>query len=334
MNIEKCTFENCKTILSASQAEKTKKLLGKTLCQAHAAQVSAQTAEQEIPVDICIRRLLESRGFEELQTKPGMFLKGKQPNQRFVDLTKKNTAGMPELGILEGAERITKGHGVGEIIDLMIDLEEIVEQKSGKKSLTPHSQTSVKSETKLPAVPSLRPETDLTVATIVKYIVPLATEQEAYQFLQLCKSRNLNPFLREAYLIKYSEKDAASFVVGKDAFTKRADMQPDFRGFQAGIIIQDHNENTVQREGAFITENEKLVGGWARVFRKEREPYYEQVALSEYIKKNSQGQPIRSWATMPATMIRKVALVHALREAYPQELSGMYDQSEIQEENI
>ena len=32
---------------------------------------------------------------------------------------------------------------------------------------------------------------------------------------------------------------------------------------------------------------------------------------------------------MPATMIRKVALVQALREAFPSELSGMYDQSEM-----
>lgn len=327
MNIEKCTSEGCENLLSAIQAEKTKKLLGKALCQAHAAQIGAQTAEQEIPVDVCISRLLQNRGFKE--QKPNIFLKGEQPNQKFVDLNKKDVAGIPEIGILQGAERVIEGHGIIEIDDLRTELKNIVRQKKP-------SQPPVKSGQKLPSVPIPRfvPETDLTVETIVKYLAPLATEQEAYQFLQLCKSRNLNPFLREAYLIKYSEKDAASFVVGKDAFIKRADMQPDFGGFQAGIIIQDHNENTVQREGAFLTENEKLVGGWARVFRKEREPYYEQVALSEYIKKNSQGQPIRSWATMPATMIRKVALVHALREAYPQELSGMYDQSEIQEVGI
>jgi len=130
MNIEKCTFENCKTILSASQAEKTKKLLGKALCQAHAQKASAETAEQNIPVDVQIRRLLENRGFEELKFKPGIFLKGDKPNQRFVDLNKKNTAGMPELGILQGAERVTEGHGIIEIDDLKIEIENIVNQKS------------------------------------------------------------------------------------------------------------------------------------------------------------------------------------------------------------
>ena len=35
------------------------------------------------------------------------------------------------------------------------------------------------------------------------------------------------------------------------------------------------------------------------------------------------------WAKMPATMIRKVAIVSALREAFPDKFQGMYDQSEM-----
>ena len=35
------------------------------------------------------------------------------------------------------------------------------------------------------------------------------------------------------------------------------------------------------------------------------------------------------WADKPATMIRKVALVQALREAYPEMYAGVYDSSEI-----
>ena len=31
-----------------------------------------------------------------------------------------------------------------------------------------------------------------------------------------------------------------------------------------------------------------------------------------------------NWASKPATMIRKVALVQALREAFPEDLQGMY----------
>jgi hypothetical protein len=36
-----------------------------------------------------------------------------------------------------------------------------------------------------------------------------------------------------------------------------------------------------------------------------------------------------SWAKIPATMIRKVALVQALREAFPSDLGGCYDSAEM-----
>lgn len=39
------------------------------------------------------------------------------------------------------------------------------------------------------------------------------------------------------------------------------------------------------------------------------------------------------WVKMPATMIRKVALVQGLREAFPDKFQGMYDQSEMGTEN-
>ena len=35
------------------------------------------------------------------------------------------------------------------------------------------------------------------------------------------------------------------------------------------------------------------------------------------------------WSKKPATMIRKVALVQALREAFPEDFGGMYSQEEV-----
>ena len=52
------------------------------------------------------------------------------------------------------------------------------------------------------------------------------TDEEIMYFMKLCKARNLNPFVRDAYLIKYSDKDAASIVVAKDAIEKRAIQHP------------------------------------------------------------------------------------------------------------
>ena len=164
----------------------------------------------------------------------------------------------------------------------------------------------------------------LDIDTIKQYINPNVTDQEAFVFLQLCKARGLNPFTGEAYLIKY-DKSPATTVIGKDAFTQRAERNKEFDGFEAGIIVIS-GKDIIRREGCFLTEEEKLVGGWAKVYRKDRhKPFTTEVQMKEYNKKQAM------WLKIPATMIRKVALVQALREAFPSDLGGLYDSSEVVE---
>ncbi|MCK9571162.1 phage recombination protein Bet [Candidatus Pacearchaeota archaeon] len=165
---------------------------------------------------------------------------------------------------------------------------------------------------------------ELTFDDIKTYICPAANDQEVMIFLKLCQARNLNPFLRDAYLIKYDQTKAAQMVVGKDSFTKKAEDHPKFAGYKAGIIVKI-GDVLERREGTFWMEGEVLVGGWAEVYRVDREktPYKMEVSRKEYDTGKS------NWVTKPATMIRKVALVQALREAFPSEFSGMYDQAEM-----
>lgn len=147
------------------------------------------------------------------------------------------------------------------------------------------------------------------------------TATEAVNFMMLCKHAELNPFLNEAYLIKFGDKPA-QMVVGKEAFMKRANRESQFDGFQAGIVTMLNNE-IHHKQGQGLYPNEKLLGGWARVFRKDREyPVYVEVALEEF----SKGQS--TWKTMPANMIRKVALVNALREAFPESLGALYTEDD------
>ncbi|MBO5921752.1 MAG: phage recombination protein Bet [Bacteroidaceae bacterium] len=157
------------------------------------------------------------------------------------------------------------------------------------------------------------------------------TDSEVMMFLSLCKFQGLNPFLKEAHLIKFGDRPA-TMVVGKDVFTKRARRNPDYSGKYAGIIVQiKETGEIIEREGTFyIPEEEKLVGGWAKVFIKGYDvPEYAAVSFNEYAGRKSNGELNQQWASKPATMIRKVALVHALREAFPEEMSGMYAPEEI-----
>lgn len=173
----------------------------------------------------------------------------------------------------------------------------------------------------------------LSPAMIKQYLVSgggNVTDSEVMMFLSLCKFQHLNPFLREAYLIKFGNSPA-TMVVGKDVFTKRARRNPDYVGKKSGIIVQDASGQIIDREGTFYIKGvENLLGGWCKVYIKGYEqPEYCSVSFEEYAGRKGDGSLNNQWATKPATMIRKVAIVHALREAFPEETAGMYAAEEI-----
>lgn len=178
----------------------------------------------------------------------------------------------------------------------------------------------------------------ISPALVRRYLVSgggNVTDEEVTMFLSLCRFQHLNPFIREAYLIKYGDTQPATMVVGKDVFVKRAKRQPEFDGLQAGIIVQViETGEVIEREGTFyIKQEERLIGGWAKAYLKNmRVPFYCSVSLDEYIGRKKNGEVNGQWSGKPATMIRKVALAQVLRDAFPeQNAGGMYVQEEIKE---
>ena len=167
----------------------------------------------------------------------------------------------------------------------------------------------------------------LTADTVRNYLVSgngNVTDQEVVMFIELCKAQHLNPFIREAYLIKFGNSPA-NIVVGKDVFVKRAYRNPDYEGMRAGIVVVDKTGDVKEREGSLKAPGETLIGGWCEVYIKNKKhPIKSIVSLEEYSKAQS------TWKSMPMVMIRKVAMVTALREAFPEDLQGMYDASEMQ----
>ena len=168
-------------------------------------------------------------------------------------------------------------------------------------------------------------DSDVTLSpgTVKKYLVSgraeLVSAQEVVMFINLCKYQQLNPFLREAYLIKYSESEPAQMVVGKAAFEARADRNESYQGYKAGVVVLKPGDVIEYRQGTLVLPNEQLVGGWCDVYvSKYKEPVHASVSLSEY----NTGKSI--WKTKPGTMIRKVAKCQALREAFPNAYAGLY----------
>lgn len=168
----------------------------------------------------------------------------------------------------------------------------------------------------------------ITFDDVRNFICKEATIAECRIFLETCKQYHLNPFTKECYLIHYDNKNgdsASTIVLGKTCYMKMAEAHPQYDGFEAGVIVfAPEVGELIHREGSIIYKGEELVGGWAKTYRKDRSrPFYEEVNFSEYDTKKS------LWVTKPATMIRKVALVHTLREAFPATFGGLIDESEV-----
>lgn len=174
----------------------------------------------------------------------------------------------------------------------------------------------------------------LSISYIKRYLVtgdPSAvTDQEALMYLMMCKANHLNPFNKESYLIKYGQQPA-TMVTGKTAFEKRAEENPNYDGMEAGIVVYNEETGDIKyRTGAIYLKQEQIIGGWAEVFRKDRKHSTRiEVSFDEYAGRKKDGSMNSQWATKPATMIRKVALVQALREAFPNSLGSLYTSEEM-----
>lgn len=174
-------------------------------------------------------------------------------------------------------------------------------------------------------------EVTLSKEVVLKYLKrgnADLTEQEIGLFISLCRYQKLNPFIGEAYPIKFGNE--FQMVVGYDTYKRRAEENPEYRGREDGIVVLRNNEIS-KREGHCLYPGDTLIGGWCRVFRERnghQETSYTEVSLSEY-QKTKDGRPTSNWATKPATMIRKVAVSQALRDAFPKDYEYIHTEYEM-----
>lgn len=173
-------------------------------------------------------------------------------------------------------------------------------------------------------------EVQLTAQTVQAYIATgnaQADPADVVRFMATCRARGLNPLAGDCYMTVYqgASGKSVSTVVSKDYFVRTATQDPAFDGMRAGIVVMGKDGQLSYREGCICgRQTERLVGGWAEVLVRGRSvPSRAEVSLEEYDQHRS------LWKTKPATMIRKVALVQALREAFPAKFGGVYDRDEM-----
>lgn len=145
-----------------------------------------------------------------------------------------------------------------------------------------------------------------TLAVIKESVAKNATREEFDYFLAYCKHTGLNPLKHEIWFIKTNR--GVQVMTGINGYMAIANSNPQFDGIETEFAKDSQG---------------KLESCTCRVWRKDRSrPHQETVYFNEY------NQGSGNWITKPHTMLAKVAKAHALREAFTQELGGMYIEDE------
>ncbi len=163
----------------------------------------------------------------------------------------------------------------------------------------------------------------------------LPTVQDCVKFCIMCRQRQLNPWAGDCYMIGYDTNDGPKFsvVTAIQALLSRAELNTAFDGMESGVVVQradilaDGKATQVieERQGDLTYTGETLLGGWCRIYRKDRKVnFYQRLKLSTYAKTTPM------WRQDGAGMICKCAEAGALRQAFPSVIGGLYLRDEIE----
>ena len=178
-------------------------------------------------------------------------------------------------------------------------------------------------------------EIQLSFETVKRYLVrgrsELVTSQELVFFMGICKSRGLNPFAQDCYLIKYAADDPAAIIVSIDYLRAAARSERDCQGWTSGCIVK-RGEEIVHTDG-LVLEDDVLIGGWAEGQPKGwTVPHRVEVNLKGCIKKTKNGRTTRFWQPEnQPTMIEKVAEARLLRKLWSRQFARLYIPEEMGE---
>ena len=157
------------------------------------------------------------------------------------------------------------------------------------------------------------------------------TDNEFDLLIEVCERTGLDPFARQVYAIKRYDKRAKREILS---------IQTSIDGFR---LIVERTHAYAGQDGPFWCGKD---GAWKDVWLEDTPPAAARVVVKKllggvittssavarfasYVQKTNSGEVVRMWATMGDNQLAKCAEALALREASPQELSGLYTVDEM-----
>lgn len=178
---------------------------------------------------------------------------------------------------------------------------------------------------------------------IKRTVAPDATNDELAMFLHVAAKSGLDPLQKQIWFVKRKAnvgtrenpkwEDRVTIQAGIDGLQARAARESDYEGMLYGVVCQkdafafdataglvkEHTYNPFADRG-------QILGAWCVVRRQGLLPFTAMVRYSEYYDERS-----FLWKNKPAVMIEKVARSTALRRAFPEQFSAIYEDAEMPE---
>jgi phage recombination protein Bet len=147
------------------------------------------------------------------------------------------------------------------------------------------------------------------------------TDTELELFSIICERTGLDPFSRQIYVVKRKNnktgRDDITIQTGIDGFRLIASRTGLHMGTPDTEFEYDKDENLIKATVIVYKWNEKS---------QTKCEFTATAYLTEYM---PSGNLNFMWQKMPRVMLEKCAEAKALRKAFPQELSGLYESSEM-----
>ena len=170
-------------------------------------------------------------------------------------------------------------------------------------------------------------EVELSSTIIRDLFCKKATDQEIMLFLKLCQHQRLNPFLKDAYLVKYGD-NPAQMIVSYMVFSKRAQANERYSGFEM-LIEGELQSKDADAINTLRATCKVFIKGYDRpIVVTAYFDEYKQFTYDKMGKKRLNSM----WSTKPITMLQKVVYAQAHRLAFPSMVHGLYIQEELGEQ--